>query len=761
MELPVFYDQNKRRWKTTKAIAAGLLVVILVVVALLGPSALNIYYLTPEHKQHSSLFSLASSQSSDNIARLAGLTNVPVVGAGPLARVIKVDTGNSTGSDPFTGQTLRQLNNQDLAKIGSRPYAIERYGDTNKKMLALTFDDGPDAQYSPELLDLLARESVPSTFFVVGKQVIKNPELANRMVKEGHALGNHTYDHSDLDRANRFKSLTEINQTERIIRSAVGYDTAYFRPPYIDSTDQGLRNSLRSVLRAQQLGYTISVYDYDSEDWQFNMDNYRPPDLTKLDPQKSHVLLLHDGGGDRAATITYVRDLIKQAKQQGWQFGTLDQLYAPEQRFVQTKPGLADHAVVTTNSAMLVWPKTLVLYLFFLSTFLLVINMGINLTLAALNHRRIKKKVWPDVPEPFVAVVIAAYNEEKVLTKTVKSLLKSDYKNLRVIIVDDESTDSTGQIADRLAAKYKKVTALHPPKGGKSAALNYGIKHTSAKIVVCADADTIFAPGAIHNLVRHFNDPHVGAVAGTVKSGNPVNALARWQSLEYLTSIHVERNAQDYLGAVMIVPGACCAWLREAVIKAGGYSQATLAEDCDLTMAVRKAGYKIAQDNDATAYTECPTDFSGLAKQRFRWMFGNVQSIWKHKDMFLNRKYGWFGMFVIPNTLIGLALPIVFWPLLVILTIQNLITGNVVILLVFLLATIAVHFVMATVGLLLAKESLKLLAVVPLTRFVYGPLRTYLLYRTLITVLRGAYVGWDKLARSGSAQDLSTTKVKT
>lgn len=761
MELPVFYDQKRRRWKITKAIAASIIVAALVITALIAPSALDIHYLTPEHKQHSTLFSLANSQSADNIARLAGLTNIPIIGEGPLVRVLEVNQNTSTGNDPFTGQALRQLSLPDKNKIGSRPYVIERYGSVNQKTIALTFDDGPDTKYSPQLLDLLASESAPATFFVVGKRVVENPEIAQRMVNEGHILANHTFDHANLDRSTQFTALAQINQAERVIRSTVSYDTAYFRPPYIDSTDQGLRNSLKSLLRSQQLGYTVAGYDYDTLDWQFGNGRDARPDLSKLNPQKSQVVLLHDGGGDRSQTLDYVRAFIRQAKEQGWQFSTLEQLYPDEKRFTKTQPGPADHAVTATNAAVLVWPREAIVYLFILSALLLLISMGVNLTLATLNHRRTKRQRWPKNFNPYVAVIIAAYNEEKVLAKTVESLLQSDYKNLRVIIVNDESTDSTGQIANQLAKKYKNVTALHPPKGGKSAALNHGISKTKAKIVVCADADTVFAPRAIRSLVRHFSDPGVGAVAGTVKSGNLVNALTRWQSLEYLTSIHVERNAQAYLDAVMIVPGACCAWLRKAVAEAGGYSHATLAEDCDLTLSVRKAGYKITQDNEAIAYTECPTTLSALARQRFRWIFGNVQSIWKHRYMIFNRKYGWLGMFVIPNALIGLILPVLFWPLLIMLTFQNLMSGNYAVLLAFLAATVAIHFVMATAGLLLAKESLKFLLVVPLTRFVYAPLRTYLLYRTLITVLKGTSVGWNKLARSGGTKDLSTTKVRS
>lgn len=748
-ELPIFYDQGMRRWKRVKVFLATLGISVLSFLLTAVPATLSIAPVTSlsANGQNQPPSALKDTGVSASLADELSAKNLPVIGEGPLIRVIKVQGSN--GMDPFTNANLANLSQDDQIKVSDQQYAIQRYGQAQQKQIALTFDDGPNPTYTPQLLDLLSQKSASATFFVVGKNVVQYPEITQRIVHEGHTLGNHSLTHANLEQAGQFKALQEINQNERVIRAVANRSTSFFRPPYNDNTDQGMRNGLRSMLLGQQLGYVITSYNYDTRDWSFT--SRQIPDISKLNPNQDHIVLMHDGGGDRNYTLQYVSQFIDQARAAGYTFVSLDQLYPNPPLYRSAQPGFQDQVAFNTASILNAWPKHLAITLFFISVVLIFISIVVNTVLAALNHRKSAKKKWPRY-EPHVTAVIAAYNEERVLDHTVKAMLASDYKKLSVIIVDDGSTDGTHAKANKLARKYKQVTALTQPNGGKSSALNFGIQHAKTDIVVCADADTVFDHHAIHNLVRHFKNKQVGAVAGTVKVGNAVNGLAKWQMLEYLISVHVERNAQAYLDAIMIVPGACSAWRRKAILKAGGYSHATLAEDCDLTLTVRKAGYKIVQDNDAIAYTECPLLLVDLAKQRFRWVFGNVQSFWKHRDMFFNLRYGWLGSLMLPNAVLSIVLALIFWPILVALTINNLSSGNYQVLLIFLGATVIVQFIAAFGALILAKESLKLLIVVPMTRFVYGPLRTYLLYRVLLTVLRGAYVGWNKLTRSGTVR---------
>ena len=185
--------------------------------------------------------------------------------------------------------------------------------------------------------------------------------------------------------------------------------------------------------------------------------------------------------------------------------------------------------------------------------------------------------------------------------------------------------------------------------GGKARAINLGLAHADGDIIVVLDADTEFEPQTISRLVRWFADPTVGAVAGNAKVGNRLNMLTRWQALEYVTAQNLERRALATLGCITVVPGAVGAWRREAVVKLGGFPSNTLAEDQDLTIMVQRAGYKALFDQQAIAWTEAPDTMNGLAKQRFRWAFGTLQCLWKHRRVNLNPRYGALGLVAMPQ----------------------------------------------------------------------------------------------------------------
>ncbi len=176
---------------------------------------------------------------------------------------------------------------------------------------------------------------------------------------------------------------------------------------------------------------------------------------------------------------------------------------------------------------------------------------------------------------------------------------------------------------------------LTKPNSGKADALNFGLEHLrDEEIFVGIDADTVIARDAISRLVPHFLNPKVGAVAGNAKVGNRINLWTRWQALEYITSQNFERRALNTMGAVSVVPGAIGAWRVSAVREAGGFHTDTVAEDADLTMALLQLGYRVEYEDLALAYTEAPVNARGLMRQRFRWSFGILQAVWKHRAAF-------------------------------------------------------------------------------------------------------------------------------
>lgn len=694
----------------------------------------------------------ANKPTADQLAGALSSTNAAVIGRGSLVRVVEVihNTSSTFFAEPFTGSPLGRVSSEDIDYLNGDRYALQRYGQTEGKRIALTFDDGPDPLYTPRLLDLLSKESAQASFFTIGANIAKYPAIAERLTREGHTIGNHTFNHKDFDFISSAEGTQQINQTQRIIVAATENNSPFYRPPYGGNTDQSFRNSIRSILHAQELGYTVTSYDFDSNDWQFT-SGYKPQ-LPPLDGSDK-IILVHDGGGDRSRTLTYVQELITKAKSEGYTFASLSELYPQFSRTaVKESPRFPDYVSLIAAQMALVWPLNVVKILFGFSVIMIAFTTILNVSLALRNMVLAKRKTWKGTYRPLVTVIVPAYNEGRVIVSSVRSLLQSRYRNIEVVIIDDGSTDDTWSIATKLERRYKRVRAIHQENAGKAVALNNAIAQSKGEIVICVDADTVFPPLTVGNLVRHFQDSKVAAVAGVIKVGNMGNTLTRWQMLEYTVSIAIDRNAHSLLKSIMIIPGACGAWRKSVVEEAGGFSHSTLAEDCDLTISIQQMNrYRIVQENDAISYTEAPDFIAALTKQRFRWMFGNIQALWKHRAMLFNHRYGWLGMFIMPNSLISIIIPLGFWPLLAYLSIQNIIDGNYAVLLIYFCITLAVQFVVSAIGLHLAHERLSLLWVVPFARFIYGPIRLYILYKTVITALRGSYVGWNKLLRAGTA----------
>ena len=300
---------------------------------------------------------------------------------------------------------------------------------------------------------------------------------------------------------------------------------------------------------------------------------------------------------------------------------------------------------ITTNERWAAWIDSLsfslfgfisafIIFVFFVGDVLMSGRLVLVGTLAIFDRFHRRKTTFDPSYRPAVAVLIPAYNEEKVIERTVRSVLDSDYMNLRVIVIDDGSTDATLEVT-RVAFQKEiaagRVTVLTKPNSGKADALNFGLEQVTEELFVGIDADTLIAPDAISKLVPHFSNPKVAAMAGNAKVGNRVNLWTRWQALEYITSQNFERRALNTLNAVSVVPGAIGAWRTAPVRAAGGYQHDTVAEDADLTMALLQAGYWVNYEDRALAYTEAPTKANGLMRQRFRWSFGIMQSVWKHR----------------------------------------------------------------------------------------------------------------------------------
>jgi GT2 family glycosyltransferase len=345
------------------------------------------------------------------------------------------------------------------------------------------------------------------------------------------------------------------------------------------------------------------------------------------------VVLLHDGGGDRSQTVAALPRIIERLEADGYRLVPVSTLAGLDRDAVMPRIEGVDLAAVRADVAaftLIGWGVNGLDWLFFFAIALGVIR-AVSLAVLALFPARRSPRAMAVPYRPTVTVIVPAFNEERVIEDSVRRILDSDWAQLEVIVADDGSKDRTSAIVASAFGNEPRVRLMTLENGGKASALNRALGHARGEIVVALDADTQFERECIPRLVRWFADERIGAVAGNAKVGNRVNLVTRWQAVEYVTAQNIERRALARFDAIMVVPGAVGAWRRAALDAVGGYPEDTLAEDQDLTIAIQRKGWKVIYDEDAVAWTEAPETFRALAKQRFRWSFGTLQCLWKHR----------------------------------------------------------------------------------------------------------------------------------
>jgi poly-beta-1,6 N-acetyl-D-glucosamine synthase len=645
-------------------------------------------------------------------------------------------------------------------------FVVRRYGHQTKAV-ALTFDDGPDPVWTPQILDILKQKGVHATFFVVGESAESHPGLIARMWDEGNEIGNHSFTHPNFAITSRNRTLLEINTTQRVIESITGHSTTLFRPPYAIDVEPRTGEELRPIILASSM-HLISVGEMDDpQDWNLWIKKPDGEYVRKTaddivhdvwrDRNLGNIILLHDSGGDRSATVEALPRIIDMLRDHGYHFISLSQLRGLPRN--QMFPPISNKEKILVRIDEIVfqstyWAQTILVTLFILSIILGVFRQLMMTTLALIQLRRERKRE-PLLPvtgsyNPMVSVIIAAFNEEKVIEKTINAILQSDYKNLEVIVVDDGSLDNTATVVSSAFAHNDRVTSIRKKNEGKASALNLGISMSKGDIIVALDADTLFTPDTIWKLVRHFADPTVGAVSGNVKVGNPNNLLTKWQSLEYITSQNFDRRAYDLMNCITVVPGAIGAWRKEAVLQVGGYTNDTLAEDTDLTWKILRTDWRIVNDSTALAYTEVPETLGNLSKQRFRWAFGTLQNLWKHRPALFH--HGAFGWVALPSLWLYQILFNAISPIMDITVIWAIFAGNFWHVAIYYFLMLGLELIGATIALWIDKSDWKLLPWLLLQRFIYRQLMYYVILKSLLTALSGISVGWNKIERHGTAK---------
>jgi cellulose synthase/poly-beta-1,6-N-acetylglucosamine synthase-like glycosyltransferase/peptidoglycan/xylan/chitin deacetylase (PgdA/CDA1 family) len=748
---PVFFDPHGRRWTRVQVVAF----LVLVGLAVLG------VYLAP--RTVAPLWRVPYNGGAKYPATVAyGQSEWPSIGTGGLVRVVQVKTvGDRTFVvNPFTGATLRELGADDREVVRSRSYALERYGGLPPKTLALAFQEGPDYRWTPEILDLLSAQHVSASFFDTGVNMTTRPDLVTREAGEGHLVGNLSLWESDITRNGGVRNRLMWTSVDRISRVTTGIANRFALVSSVNCSTLGEGTAARevqSILTVQQLGYLSVCPDYDSGDWGWSPG--RPGPLPNLDDGVSHVVALHDEGKDRSATVIWLRQLLDAAHSRGYTFTTVAPL-APKGTVaaapVKVRPAASDHAVYYIAKGVLVLPQQIVTYMFLFNIMILALVTFVTPILAFVTVRRERRRTWPTDFHPFVSVVIPAYNEELTIGGTLASIARSTYADLEAIVINDGSTDDTlavlRQIAEQWEREGRQLRVLNQPNLGKWAALNNGFRYANSDIVVTGDADTIFMPTMIQYLVRHFHEDDVGAVVSYIKVGNNHNLLTAWQSLDMMAGLSTDRLAQQMFNGITIVPGAASAWRRGAVLGAGGYTPDTLVEDQDTTIKIHKyTRYRIVQENKARAVAEEPDKLRQLLKQRFRWTFGGLQVMYKHRDMLFRRRYHSVGMFFLPYNVINVLVPLVFMPITYLVFGLNIASGNWRMLAIYATIFLAFEYIATIASILIVGGGWWHLWIVPLYRPINEPMRIYLMLRTIYEATRGQAVGWNPLKRTGGA----------
>ena len=701
--------------------------------------------------------------------------------------ILRVEDRPAHGTRDLTIDPDSKLITDEVFQTLPEPYRVGRYGYSPNKV-AITFDDGPDPEWTPKILDVLKDKHATATFFLIGIQTDKFSGIARRIYNQGNAIGNHTFTHPDVSNISTAHMKVELNLTQRLFGSLLGIRATMMRPPYAIDEEPDTADQVRPLEIPQDMGYITIGNRIDPNDWSDNprhsAEQITAYVLAHLPPCQvenlrcGNIVLLHDGGGNRSETVRALPMIIDGIRARGYEIAPVYELLGKTRADVMA-PLPAGELWAARLDRLGFWLFDAgivgITWIFLVGDVLMtgrLVFIG-----AAAVYDRLREKILGKPAEvasykPKVAVLIPAYNEEKVIERTVRSALNSNYRNLRVIVIDDGSKDHTLEVARNAFAAEEaagRVLILTKANAGKADALNYGIEHIgNAELFVGIDADTVIAADAIAHLVPHFIRPEVGAIAGNAKVGNRVNLWTRWQALEYITSQNFERRALDVLGAVSVVPGAIGAWRVSAVREAGGYHTDTVAEDADLTMALLRLGYRVEYEDSALAFTEAPTNANGLMRQRFRWSFGILQAVYKHKEVVARK--GALGWVALPNIVIfQILLPLVS-PLIDIMfalgTVWYLIQkhfhpdstdpASFDKLVAFFFAFLVIDFLASAIAFALErrrpddKEDVWLLSQVWLQRFAYRQLFSVVLFKTLKRALEGRKFAWDKLERTAA-----------
>lgn len=659
------------------------------------------------------------------------------------------DTGRSPGLPDASGPIL------DLAAGSIRSVSAP------EKTVVLTFDDGPDPRWTPEILDVLAEEDVPATFFVVGARAGGDEATMRRIQGDGHEIGSHTFSHRDVRTLDAWERNLQLSLTQVELAGTVGIHTSLFRPPYSSTPAAFGRDDLAALRPVADEGYLVVLSDLDSRDW-------KRPGVDAIvraatpSGDNGAVILFHDGGGDRSQTVAALRQLIPELRAQGYRFATISDVVRADDSVGSRSAQASTSTTTRTTARALVGLQR---FSSFVARGLQVLLVPIGVlafarallvvALARRHARRVRTSHDGEAFAPAVSIVVPAYNEAAGIAASVTSLAVADHPEVEVIVVDDGSPDATADTVRLL--DLPNVQLISQRNTGKPGALNTGIAAATHELIVTVDGDTVFQPDTVSQLVQPFRDGGVGAVSGNTKVVNRGGLLGRWQHLEYVMGFNLDRRMYEQLDCMPTVPGAIGAFRREALVAVGGVSDETLAEDTDLTMAIHRAGWKVVFEERAIAWTEAPSSLRSLWQQRYRWSYGTMQAMWKHKGALRDREHPGIGRRALPYLLLFQVLLPLLAPLIDLWALYGLVFLNPRPVIAAWIGFNLLQLAIAAYAFRLDHESLRPLWSLPLQQFVYRQLMYLVVLQSVVTAVLGVRLPWQRMERTGAINQPTTS----
>ena len=684
------------------------------------------------------------NQTRESLEVLKGTDTITDVGDG---EIVTVDESRSDGMRKLAVDAEGYLTAK-YVKFPKFP-TLYHQGAGGEHQVAISFDDGPDPRWTPKILDILKGANVKAAFFLVGANAERYPKLVRRIVDDGHEIGNHTYYHPNLALCWPEHIRLELNATQLLLETITGRATTLFRPPYAADTSPAQLSELTPLQIAEDLNYLVVLESIDPQDWA------KPgADIilrrVKQQRRDGSIILLHDAGGDRSQTVEALPRILEWLHIRGDTVVPLSTLLGTTRDAVM--PPLAGNGqpyarVVSSTGFHIYHAIEEFLWAFMIvATALVVVRTLIVVWLAY----RFRRRPRADFAEP-VSVVIAAYNEGKVIANTLRALLATDYKgDVEAIVVDDGSRDETAAEVKRITAVDPRVRLLQQENRGKARALQRALSAVRRGIVVFIDGDTQCQRDTLLRLLEPFADPGVGAVSGHAKVGNLRTFVARCQALEYTCGFNLDRRAYNRWNCITVVPGAISAIRKEALDQAGSLSLQTLAEDTDLTLSLHKHRQRIVYVPDAIAWTEAPESVRTLARQRFRWAYGTLQCLWKHRDMLFNWNYRALGWFSLPSIWFFQIILVAITPMVDLFLLATLPFGMWRAVMPFVITFLAMDVILATLACILEREPIvRAWRILPM-RLIYRPMLSYCIWKAILRAFKGAWVSWGKLERTAS-----------